>query len=211
VRHPFHGGSFLPLRTLAALVCAGAALTGAATAQAATTAHAGAQGCPNQSLSHPFLRWLDPASYVLLQNGSLEKAAGWSLSGGARLVAGNEPFYVDSARDRTSLSLPAGSSATSPPMCITLLHPTLRFFALNSGAPASALQVDAVVKLAGIRLSLPVGVVLAGSSWQPTLPLPFLANLLAPVSSTVSFRFAPLGASSGWRIDDVYLDPYKSA
>jgi hypothetical protein len=96
-------------------------------------------------------------------------------------------------------------------MCITLLHPTLRFFALNSGAPTSALQVDAVVKLAGIRLSLPVGVVIAGSSWQPTLPLPFLANLLAPVSSTVSFRFTPLGPSGGWRIDDVYLDPYKSA
>jgi hypothetical protein len=53
--------------------------------------------------------------------------------------------------------------------------------------------------------------VLAGSSWQPTLPMPFLTNLLAPVSGTVSFRFTPLGPSSGWRIDDVYLDPYKSA
>ena len=28
---------------------------------------------------------------------------------------------------------------------------------------------------------------------------------------TVSFRFTPLGNSSGWRVDDVYLDPYKSA
>ncbi|HEY7604484.1 MAG TPA: hypothetical protein VH760_09490 [Gaiellaceae bacterium] len=199
-----------PLRALAALLCAGAALAGATSAQAATTARSGATGCPDQSLSHPFVRWLDPAGYVPLQNGSLEKTDGWSLSGGARLVAGNEPFYVGSTGDRTSLSLPAGSSATSPPMCITLLHPTLRFFALNGGA-GSVLRVDAIVRLAGIRLSLPIGVVLAGSSWQPTLPMPFLTNLLAPVSGTVSFRFTPLGPSSGWRIDDVYLDPYKSA
>jgi hypothetical protein len=166
---------------------------------------------PNQTPSRPFLRWLDPANYVLLQNGSLEKTTGWSLSGGAGLVTGNETFAVNSTKDRMSLLLPAGSSATSPPMCITLLHPTLRFFASNSGNSASILQVDAVVKLLGLRLTLPVGLLLAGSDWQPTLPLPFLTNLLAPVSSTVAFRFTPLGSSSGWRIDDVYLDPYKSA
>ncbi len=189
----------------------GAALAGAASAQGASAARSVGIVCANQLLSRPFLRWLDPANYVLLQNGSLENANGWSLSGGARLVAGNESLSVNSNRDRTSLSLPARSSATSPPMCITLLHPTLRFFAVNSGAPTSVLEVDAVVKLAGIRLTLPVGLLLAESDWQPTLPLPFLTNLLAPVSSTVSFRFTPLGNSSGWHIDDVYLDPYKSA
>jgi hypothetical protein len=198
-------------RALAALACAGAALAGAASAQATTAAWSGGNSCPNQALSRPFLRWLDPTSYVLLQNGSLEKATGWSLTGGARLVAGNESFSVNSSSDRSSLSLPAGSSATSPATCITLLHPTLRFFALNSGAPTSVLTVDAIVKLAGIRVSLPVGLLLGGSSWQPTLPLPFLTNLLAPLSGTVSFRFAPLGPGGGWRIDDVYLDPYKSA
>ena len=199
------------VRAFAALACAGAALAGAASAQGATATRPVGIVCANQPLSRPFLRWLDPANYVLLQNGSLENANGWSLSGGARLVTGNESFSVHSSSDRTSLSLPARSSATSPPMCITLLHPTLRFFAVNSGAPTSVLEVDAIVKLAGIRLTLPVGLLLAGSDWQPTLPLPFLTNLLAPVSSTVSFRFTPLGTSSGWRIDDVYLDPYKSA
>jgi hypothetical protein len=211
MRHPRRPSSLRAARAVAALACAGAALTGAASAQAATAARSGGPACPDQPLSHPFLRWLDPASYTLVQNGSLEKATGWSLAGGARLVAGNESFSVNSPRDRSSLSLPAGSSATSPPMCVTLLHPTLRFFAVNGGAPTSVLVVDAVVKLAGIRLSLPVGLVLAGSDWQPTLPMPFLTNLLAPLAGTVSFRFAPLGRSGEWRIDDVYLDPYKSA
>jgi len=198
-------------RAIVALAFAGAALAGAVAAQAAPAARSGGVACPDQTVSRPFLRWLDPASYVLLQNGSLEKTTGWSLSGGARLVTGSESFSVNSTKDRMSLSLPAGSSATSPPMCITLLHPTLRFFALNGGNPTSVLQVDAVVKLLGLRLTLPVGLLVAGSDWQPTLPLPFLTNLVAPVSSTVSFRFAPVGPGGGWRVDDVYLDPYKSA
>jgi hypothetical protein len=194
-----------PIHALAAVACAAAALAGGAAAQAAP----GRLACPDQLLSRPFLRWLDPASYVLLRNGSLEKTAGWSLSGGARRIAGNEPFSANSSRDRSSLSLPAGSSATSPPTCVTLLHPTLRFFAAADGAPTSALQVEAIVDVAGMRLTLPAGLVLAGSGWQPTLPLPFLANLLSPLSGNVSFRFVPLGGA--WRIDDVYLDPYKSA
>ena len=211
MRHSLRSFSFRAARAIVALACTGAALAGAAGAQAAPATRSGGLACPNQTLSRPFLRWLDPANYVLLQNGSLEKTTGWSLSGGARPVTGNETFAVNSTKDRMSLLLPAGSSATSPPMCITLLHPTLRFFASNSGNSASILQVDAVVKLLGLRLTLPVGLLLAGSDWQPTLPLPFLTNLLAPVSSTVAFRFTPLGSSSGWRIDDVYLDPYKSA
>jgi hypothetical protein len=190
-----------------ALVTSAVALVLATTGAAAPAAAA----CAGQSTSQPFLRWLDPARYVLLPGGSLEGATGWTLTGGARLVAGNESFSVNSSKDRTSLSLPSGSSATSAPMCITLLHPDLRFFAQNTGTRTSTLKIEAVVTLAGVRVTLPVGLLLAGGSWQPTLPLPFLTNLVAPLSNTVTFRFTPLGSNSGWRIDDLYLDPYKSA
>ena len=30
------------------------------------------------------------------------------------------------------------------------------------------------------------------------------------ITGTVSFRFTPLGLTSGWQIDDVYVDPYCS-
>ena len=167
--------------------------------------------CPGQSFEKPFVPWLDPANYVLLPNGSLESSSGWMQSSGAKLVAGNEPFHVHAGTDGSSLLLPPGSSATSPPLCITLLHPDLRFFAVNTGSALSLLEVDAIVKLAGLKLTLPVGLVIGGSSWQPTLPMPFLTNLLAPLSGTVSFRFTPLGKGGRWQIDDVYVDPYKSS
>jgi hypothetical protein len=190
-----------------AATIAGAALSGTATAgqQAAS-----ALTCRGQTSKQAFLPWLDPANYVLLQNGALESTSGWSLTGGAKLAAGNEPFHVNAAKDASSLVLPSGSSATSPPLCVTLLHPTLRFFALNTGSALSLLQVEAITTIAGLKVAVPIGFLAAGHTWQPTLPLPFLANLLSPIAPTVSFRFTPIGSGSGWRIDDTYVDPYKS-
>ena len=188
-----------------------AALVGAlalATAGGAAATPIAGLSCSGQSTSHPFTPWLDGLSYVLAPSGSLESTAGWTLSGGAAQVAGNEPFHVNGNADGHSLLLPAGSSATSPSMCVTLLHPTLRFFARSSGSQAGLLVVDAVTTVLGKTVTTPAGVVLGGGTWAPTLPLPFLDNLLSPLSGPVSFRFTPVGAAS-WQIDDVYVDPFK--
>jgi hypothetical protein len=64
--------------------------------------------------------------------------------------------------------------------------------------------------LAGAVNSLPIGVVLAGGSWQPTLPFPVIASLLPllPGAQTpVAFRFTPVGGS--FQVDDVYVDPWR--
>jgi hypothetical protein len=57
---------------------------------------------------------------------------------------------------------------------------------------------------------LPIGTVLPNTQWQPSLPLPIVANLLPllPGDMTpVQFRFTPVGSAS-WSIDDVYVDPW---
>ncbi|HEU0246425.1 MAG TPA: hypothetical protein VFR38_05000 [Gaiellaceae bacterium] len=172
-----------------------------------TSASAGLS-CPGQTYGKPFQPWLDPANYVLVQNGSLESSRGWLLTNGAKLVSGNEPWKVNASTDSRSLYLPAGSSATSPALCVSLLHPTLRFFATNTGSLAATLRVEAITDVLGVRATTPVGLLTAGS-WQPTVPLAFLTNLTAPVTGTVSFRFTPVGLGTGFRIDDVYVDPYK--
>lgn len=92
---------------------------------------------------------------------------------------------------------------------MTLSHPTMRFFASNTGSIASTLKVEAITTVLGIRVTLPIAVVVSGATWQPTLPFPFLENLVSPVSGPVSFRFTPLGSGGNWRIDDVYVDPFK--
>jgi hypothetical protein len=202
-------------RLVSALVTAGAA-----TMALAAPAHAGvlvssAKDCADQGASaRVFQRWLDPAQYVPAPGGNLESAAGWDLDRGARVVAGNEPWKVGGKTHGNSLLLPAGSSATTGTMCVGLEHPTLRFFAKRtSGTLLNPLIVEVQFEgLGGLLKSLPIGVVLAGGQWQPTLPSLVVANLLPllPGAQTpVRFKFTPVGRAN-WQIDDVYVDPWRS-
>jgi hypothetical protein len=177
---------------------------------------AGQPSCSGQLLEQPFLRWLDPAHYVLAPDGGLEgRARGWTLRGGATVVSGNEPFYVRSRRDSRSLALPSGSSATTPLICVGVEHPTVRLFAMNTGSVLSTLRIDVVFTgPLGLPVAAPVTTLVSGGAWKPTAPALLLANITAlPVVTdgaiAVALRFTPQGAAVRWRIDDVYVDPFK--
>ena len=72
-------------------------------------------GCANEQASQPFASWGDSSSYTLIPGGNFEAGAfPWALTGGAKVLAGNETYHVGGPADSQSLSLPAGSSATSP-------------------------------------------------------------------------------------------------
>ena len=92
-------------------------------------------GCENQR-SKAFSRWADYANYAYVPDGGFEAgAAGRKLASGAKVVAGNESFYIHSSSDRHSLMLPKGSSATSPPMRHRILSTKMRF--LSTGPAGS--------------------------------------------------------------------------
>ena len=174
----------------------------------ACTGEARAAGCPTQPVSQTFLPWLDPAWYVPAPQGDLEGDGGeWTFAGGAAVADGNEPFLAG----ERSLTLPAGSSATTAPMCIGIEHPTIRLFARNTGDPLSTLTVSVVFRdILHFRRTLPVGLVAAGPSWSPTLPMPLTVNLLSLLGDQdVAFRFTPARDGGEWAIDDVWVDPYK--
>lgn len=174
-------------------------------------------GCGDEP-SQPFLRFLDPLPYVLAPDGGFERgAAGWKLSGGARVVSGNEPFQLSGPGSK-SLLIPSGGSATSPPMCVGLVLPVVRFVSMG-GSLLSSMKVEAVYTDAfGRQASMELlPIVLPSASWQPTLPLLQLggtlnAATLNGLTTEMSFRFTPRGGlfgSGNWRIDDLYVDPWK--
>jgi hypothetical protein len=199
--------------TRAAISMAAAAIT---TATLAAPAHAGvltksATGCDDPVLSQPFKPWLDSAYYKPVDD--FESGAdGWTLAGGAKVVDGNAAQKVGGASDAFSLQLPAGSSATSPAVCVGLDEPTLRYFARRNSGLLSTLTVSVQVQLElGVWVTLPIGVDLGGA-WHPSLPSLVVANLLPllpPDMTAVRFKFAPLLGGS-WQIDDVYVDPRMS-
>jgi hypothetical protein len=167
--------------------------------------------CPAVPLAQKFLPWADVGWYEPVPDAGLEAGGTvWTFSAGARVIAGNESYFVGSNSDTRSLRVPRGGSATTASMCLDLGRPTIRFFVRNEGSPYAKLTVSAVIgDPRGEARTVPIGVITAGRGWAPSPPLAVVANALSllPLAGT-AFRFTPADNSADWVIDDVYVDPY---
>ena len=197
---------------IATAVCAVAAV--AAPAANAGLLVSSAQSCDAQQFSSPFSRWGDNATYTPVPGGAFEAGQqGWTLSGGAKIVSGNESFKVRSSTDSRSLSIPAGGVATSPSMCVGLQEPTIRWFQKQASllGITGSMTVSVLTETSlGAVVETPVGAGLLGTSWSPSLTGVIVTNLLPllPNNKTaVAFRFRAVTGS--WNVDDVYVDPYQ--
>jgi hypothetical protein len=129
----------------------------------------------------------------------------WTLSGGAHTVPASAPVGP------SSLSLSAGATAQTPPVCVNAAYPTFRFFARNGGLLSSVI-VQVVYKTPiGLTVVVPVGIVALSGSWQPTSPMLTGGSLESDLSggaAQIALRFTALTGST--QIDDVYVDPRVS-
>jgi hypothetical protein len=161
--------------------------------------------CAGQVLSQPFLAEEDGALYTLVPGGAFNSASeGWTLSGGASIVVASRPNEMRGG----VLSLPAGSKAVSPPMCVTLAYPMARAWVDAAGASK---PVRVSVSYAGTPSELapqPVGSLKAKhGAWTlgrfgvaPALG----GSELAP--RQVQFVFEGGGKGTN-EVYDVYVDP----
>jgi hypothetical protein len=199
-----------PLKAIVGLACTAVVLVGLTVAG---TAPAGAAlinsgTCPPTNLSHPFAPWGDFSSYEPIPGGSFEGSlAGWSLSGGAARTSGSEPYAATGTAGQSSLLLPAGASAQSPPVCVDASNPTFRFFVRNNSLLATvAVQVVYPTILGPV--ALPLGAAALSPTWRPTLPMltgSIAGALLNGGTTQLSLRFTALLGTS--QIDDVFVDP----
>jgi hypothetical protein len=156
----------------------------------------------------PFAPWGDYRSYTFGANGGLESGStGWSLSGAARVVDGNESFYVHSRYDRRSLSLGGGAMAYTPKLCMGTTSTVLRFFARSSDNGTVRVQIVLRNLLGQVLGVLQVSDLRPGSSWQPGPSILNLDSLLGLVGvSSIQLKFTTLSGSV--QIDDIYVDPW---
>ena len=185
-----------------------------------STAKAGLLGTGSASYCDPtatqaFARFGDSSYYARLQNGGFESGStAWVLGGGAKVVSGNDPFYLTGNRsDNRSLLLPAGSSAYSGTVCFATGDWHLRFVMRNVGSSSGGLHVQVVVPslLGGLLTVLDGGTVSGNGSWAPSPRLQLLLSNVTSLIGTraVAFRITPVGSGAAYQIDDVYLDPWK--
>jgi hypothetical protein len=176
------------------LVVACAALTVVAPAAQAAKTAAVAAGCAPQAFSPVFGAWGDKALYTLAPGGDFESSAGWTLSGGATVAPGSSPF----ARGARSLSLPAGATALSGPICVDKTYPSWRF-AAQSGGGSLTIEVLYPTK------TKDAGTLKPGAAWGLTRVLTFSTGQFGTGAASIRLRLSASRAPV--RVDDVYIDP----
>jgi len=208
--HP-RAGKFAVVLAVVALVGA----VGAGSGAAGSLGSSSPTCTPTSATSQPFLTWGDSNQYFLAQGGAMESdltAAGWQLSGGAGLVAGNEPWNVSSPTDGSSLQLPPGSSAISAPVCVTIHDPFFRIFTQSRDSANAQLQIDAMFTGNNGQPKVKrIGYLSANGAWALSDPVAFV-NSIQPGQdglASLSFRFTVVGNAT-FSLDDLYIDPIKN-
>lgn len=102
-------------------------------AQAATPTGVSACSAPAYSFSQPFAK--DNNWYTLApgQNVNSFNGDGWTLTGGAKVVA----TTLADGTTGTVLDLPAGATAVSPPMCVSAAYPMAKAVVRDIVGPPS--------------------------------------------------------------------------
>ncbi|HKG34940.1 MAG TPA: hypothetical protein VKA89_00730 [Solirubrobacterales bacterium] len=172
-----------------------------------------ADGCPDVPVSQPFSLFGDYADYFLVKKGNFESdTRGWRLDD-ARVVAGNESYYVGGPSDTSSVSIGRAGSVVSTRFCIDVRHPHMRFFARQTDGVDGLLSVQARwTDALKVQKEQTLGVLSGAgfSSWAPSdlVMLAGMVELTDPGGTqSVQLVFTPLSGS--WEIDDVYVDPYR--
>jgi hypothetical protein len=182
------------------LLAAVAAVLGIAAFSSAAQA-----ACNYPDAEQVFSKWGDSGYYELAPDGGFEEGGnGWSFTGGAQLVAGNETEYLNGAEDETSLSLPYRGMATSPRVCVDANTPVFRLMALNGGAEQAKLRV--IITYETPVLKTHNTEIRADDEWEPTEPLQF--DIDGAQERVARISFTPREGTGDWFVDDLYIDPF---
>jgi hypothetical protein len=197
-------------------------LTAAALAVAALGAGAGsvlaygpATACTSPALATVFAPWGDTANYFQVSNGGFENGStDWALTGSATIVGTNEPWKVAGASDSHSLNLAGNGAAESRTFCVSKGQDVIRLFVANPHVSGAILHVDTTVVnpdngYVGTS-AFDVNGDPNAPAWAPTIALKIPALFNGSGMENLTLRFSLRGSSASWKIDDVFVDPFKS-
>jgi hypothetical protein len=166
----------------------------------------------------PFYSWADYEWYGLAPGSDFRtssKPSGWTFSGKTAVVSGGNPYRPFS--NSYSLSIPAGSSVTTPAFCVDQYSPYSRMFAnttTKNVAYLNGLKVELIyTNTSGKAVTTTVATLNQQAVWNPTEKFPLIGGSVSPKwdrngQATVKYRFTAVN-STAWRIDDLFIDPKR--
>lgn len=170
--------------------------------------------CPTVASSQVFAKFGDTAYYSLAPGGGFETGmTAWTYSG-AKLVAGNEPWYLRSSLDKGQAQLAARGVIVSPAFCVSGDHPTMRLTARQLTGRGSALRVEILYGPTNAPTAALAGYVQGDGTtgWRVSNSLRMATALPLNTSSTgtmtVRLRISA-DLNGSWAVDDVFVDPLR--
>jgi hypothetical protein len=190
---------------LGGVVTTTVAALGASSALAATVTPVDTSACSAPQLAQAFQSIHDSNWYTLAPGQSVDNfnGNGWTLSAGAHIASSS----LSGGGTGSVLDLPSGSSAVSPPMCVSSDYPTARTMVRNV---AGSEGVHISVAYAGTKTAdkpKNVGQVQGTqSAWTASNPFNVHPGNL-PGWQLVQFTFTAGGKSSDFQIYNFWVDP----
>jgi hypothetical protein len=161
--------------------------------------------CAERTFARVFTPWNDRRLYTLAPGGDFETLAeGWTLDG-ATVAADSSPFLLGAALGASSLELPAGATALSPPICVERGFPGFRFAARTVSTDQAVVKVGVVYANGRIKKT---GRLKPAADWALTRKLSLAQGrfrVSRGESALVQVRFAVTAGAA--RLDDLYIDP----
>ncbi len=190
-------------------------IAGIAVAFIGMPAAAQAAACPTVPVAQKFKQFGDLAYYNLAAGGDFESKK-WTYTGKTAIIAGNEPWKLNNTKDKSAISIPAGSTAISPPICVGVEHPHFRFVAALTSGNWGTMWVK-------MRYTDPVSkkviTLIVGSmdfsggnrAWtvSPQMGLGNSLPIYGAATVNVQIILEPIQNSGTWSVDDVFIDPYR--
>ena len=161
------------------------------------------QTCTAPELLPAFSSFGDTRDYVLAPGGSFEgkDLDGWQVHR-AKIGGDGSPLEIANVdKNKRSLTLPAGGSATTPAMCVDLHYPTLRLMT-KAQQRGAQLRVEVIYPDSENPVFQEVGSMTADLERGGAVP----------GMRRLALRFTSVATGGGageWRLDDVYVDPRR--
>jgi hypothetical protein len=204
-RLPLPATESSPMHRLISLAIALAALL-----IGASSAMADLAPCQTGSSAPVFLPWADLAQYSVVKGGGFESgASGWSWGGQANIVSGDDG-HLASAPGSHAVQIPGGGTAKTPWTCVDITTPTLRFLVRRVSGTGNLTVKGQIAGSSGLALTV-FNVIAGSGTWQPSPIVIFpsvFTSLLTTGGLNAQFTFTS-DPGTTYRIDDVYLDPFK--
>jgi hypothetical protein len=192
--------AFFTRRPLALIVTLGAVASGLAASPALASQPVDTSSCVAPILSQAFSEWGDHNWYFLApgQSATGFNAAGWTLSGGARLVT----TTLQDGSTGTVLDLPSGASATSPMICIATNYPLAKSLVRSvSGPPGIGFTVKYLATGNSKSTNVP-----SNNGWGSSVPMNLSPSNISGWQP-VELTYTATGKNTEYQLYNLYVDP----